>query len=49
VQNDRFFLETDTIEETLMEVYTKAAVIKNISLPELQQQVAVNWLKVFKK
>lgn len=49
VPNDRFFLETDTIEETLMEVYTKAAAIKNLSLAELKQQVAVNWQKVFKK
>lgn len=48
VPNDRFFLETDTIEETLMEVYTKAAAIKNLSLAELQQQVATNWQKVFK-
>ena len=49
VPNDRFFLETDTIEETLEEVYTKAAMSKNISLPELQQQVAANWQKVFEK
>lgn len=47
--NNRFFLETDTIEETLEEVYTKAAVSKNISLPELQQQVTTNWQKVFEK
>jgi TatD DNase family protein len=47
VPNDRFFLETDTIEETLIEVYTKAATIKNLSLAELQQQVANNWKHVF--
>lgn len=48
VPNDRFFLETDTIEETLMEVYDKASVIKALSLTELKKQVALNWRKVFK-
>lgn len=48
VPNDRFFLETDTIEETLMEVYDKASVIKALSLTELKKQVASNWSKVFK-
>lgn len=48
VPNDRFFLETDTIEETLIEVYDKASVIKALSLTELKKQVALNWSKVFK-
>lgn len=48
VPNDRFFLETDTIEETLMEVYDKASVIKALSLTELKSQVGLNWRKVFK-
>ena len=48
VPNDRFFLETDTLEETLMEVYDKASVIKALSLTELKKQVASNWSKVFK-
>lgn len=48
VPNDRFFLETDTIEETLMEVYDKASVIKALSLTELKNQVGLNWRKVFK-
>ena len=48
VPNDRFFLETDTIEETLMKVYDKASVIKALSLTELKKQVASNWSKVFK-
>lgn len=48
VPNDRFFLETDTIEETVMEVYDKASVIKALSLTELKKQVASNWSKVFK-
>lgn len=48
VPNNRFFLETDTIEETLMEVYDKASVIKALSLTELKNQVGLNWRKVFK-
>jgi len=48
VPNDHFFLETDTIEETLIEVYDKASVIKALSLTELKKQVASNWSKVFK-
>lgn len=48
IPNDRFFLETDTIEETLMEVYDKASVIKALSLTELKNQVGLNWRKVFK-
>lgn len=47
VPNDRFFLETDTIEETLQEVYILAAEYKGMSLTELQLQVAENWKKVF--
>lgn len=47
VPDDRFFLETDTIEETLQEVYILAAEYKGMSLTELQLQVAENWKKVF--
>lgn len=47
VPNDRFFLETDTIEETLAEVYTLAAQYKNCPLIELQEQVQQNWIRVF--
>ena len=46
--NDRFFLETDTIEETLEEVYTLAAQYKGITVEALQKQVGTNWDKVFK-
>lgn len=48
IPNDRFFLETDTIEETVMEVYDKASAIKALSLTELKNQVGLNWRKVFK-
>jgi hypothetical protein len=41
-------LETDNLEETLMEVYDKASLIKALSLTELKNQVALNWRKVFK-
>lgn len=47
IPNDKFFLETDTIEETLEEVYQKAALCKTISLEELQKMVEKNWEKVF--
>lgn len=41
---DKFFLETDTIEETIFEVYKKASEIKNINIEE---QVESTFLKVF--
>jgi TatD DNase family protein len=47
VPNDRFFLETDTIEETLEEVYTLAAQYKGISIEALQMQVDNNWKELF--
>ncbi len=47
VPNDRFFLETDTIEETLEEVYLLAAGYKGITVDEMQAQVQVNWSTVF--
>jgi TatD DNase family protein len=47
IPNDKFFLETDTIEETLEEVYQKAAFYKNISVEELKEQVEMNWKKIF--
>jgi TatD DNase family protein len=47
VPNDRFFLETDTIEETLVEVYQKAALYKNTSVETIQNQVEKNWKAVF--
>ena len=47
VPNNRFFLETDTIEETLEEVYCLAAQYKKTDLGELQKQVGENWKSVF--
>lgn len=47
IPNDKFFLETDTIEETLEEVYQKAALCKTISVEELQEMVEKNWKAIF--
>ncbi len=47
IPNDKFFLETDTIEETLQEVYQKAALCKTISVEELQKMVEKNWKAIF--
>jgi TatD DNase family protein len=47
VPNNRFFLETDTIEEGIREVYTLAAKYKEIELGELQEIVNKNFTRVF--
>lgn len=49
IPNDRFFLETDTIEETLEEVYALAIKYKGMSLEVMQNQVQSNWESVFGK
>lgn len=48
VPDDRFFLETDTIEETLEEVYALAAQYIGITMEDLQHKVGENRKKVFK-
>jgi TatD DNase family protein len=48
IPNDRFFLETDTIEETLEEVYQLASVYKSCRVEEIQVMTTVNFNKVFK-
>jgi TatD DNase family protein len=48
IPNDRFFLETDTVAETILEVYELAAKYKGISVYELQEIVHRNFLEVFK-
>ena len=47
VPNNRFFLETDTIEETLEEVYQLAAKYKNIEVSELQEIIKNNFQNIF--
>ena len=48
VPNDKFFLETDTMEETLEEVYKLAAKYKNIEVSALQKLVTNNFQSVFR-
>ena len=47
IPNDRFFLETDMIEESLEEVYELAANYKNMKISELQNILANNYNLVF--
>ena len=49
VPNDRFFLETDTIEETILEVYQKASSIKNMKIDDIQEIVKTNFNQIFNK
>jgi len=48
VPEDRFFLETDTIEEGLEQVYEKAALARNMSIQEIENIVCNNFKTVFK-
>jgi len=45
--NDRFFLETDTIEESIHEVYKLAALYKNCNVSELKKIINANFTTVF--
>ena len=47
IPNEKIFLETDTMSESLEEVYTFAAQCKNISLEEMQSIVWKNYQRVF--
>jgi len=47
ISNDRFFLETDTIEEGIQDVYALAAKYKGIELIELQEIVNINYNEIF--
>jgi TatD DNase family protein len=47
IPNDRFFLETDTIQESLEEVYKLASKYKNIEIEKLQKQIDLNFKNVF--
>ncbi|MGO4818765.1 TatD family hydrolase [Flavobacterium sp. W22_SRS_FP1] len=49
VPNDRFFLETDTVEENIDIVYALAAKYKGVNLEEIQRQINSNFQAVFKK
>jgi TatD DNase family protein len=44
---NKILLETDTIEETIYQVYEKAAAIKGISVEEMKEIVFTNFSKIF--
>jgi TatD DNase family protein len=46
--NDQFFLETDTDEQTIQEVYELAAQYKGLSVAQIQELVNTNFSKVFR-
>jgi len=48
VPADRFFLETDSMEESITDVYAKAAAARNIEIEDLQHIVSTNFKTVFK-
>ncbi len=45
--NDRFFLETDTDEQTIQEVYELAAQYKGLTVAQIKELVNTNFRKVF--
>lgn len=47
IPDDRFFLETDTIEETIEQVYERAAAIKKRSISNMVEIVKSNYNKTF--
>jgi TatD DNase family protein len=49
IPNDRFFLETDTVDETIEDVYALAAKYKKMSPEALQMQIENNFITVFSK
>lgn len=49
IPNDRFFLETDTIDENIKQVYDLASEYKNITIRELQEIISSNFTDVFQR
>ena len=47
VPDDRFFLETDTIEEGIADVYAKAALARNVDIEDLKNNVSRNFKNIF--
>ncbi|WJS93753.1 TatD family hydrolase [Flavobacterium johnsoniae] len=47
IPNDRFFLETDTIEETIQQVYELASEYKDLNINELKGIISSNYKSVF--
>ncbi|OXA81701.1 TatD DNase family protein [Flavobacterium aquidurense] len=48
IPNNRFLLETDTIEEGIQQVYNLAAEYKNITIKELQEIISSNFERIFR-
>ena len=48
VPEDRFLMETDMMEETLYEVYAKAALARNRNIEDLKNSVSTNFKNIFK-
>ena len=49
VPEDRIFLETDTLEESIAAVYAQAAHYRNLEISELERQIQRNVAQVFGK
>ena len=49
IPNDRFLLETDTIEEGIQQVYDLAAEYKNLDLNNLQEIISSNFERIFQR
>lgn len=47
IPNGRFFLETDSMEENIQQVYELASEYKDINLKELQEIISSNYKEVF--
>lgn len=48
IPGNQYFLETDTIEESLEAVYARAATARGLSVEEIEKEVKENFLEVFK-
>ncbi|QOG00860.1 TatD family hydrolase [Flavobacterium sp. MDT1-60] len=49
IPNDRFLLETDTIEENIQQVYDLASEYKNLTIKELQEIISSNFEAIFRR
>lgn len=47
IPNDRFFLETDTMEETIQQVYEIASEYKRLNINEIENIISSNYKSVF--
>ena len=49
IPNNRFFLETDTLEENIQQVYKIASEYKKMNIKELQDIISINFEQIFNK